>query len=132
MPQLNTFSNKSGETPRFVEQFAICLSLAIQLTETISFISVISRNIDISTLNFFSSTERMEERESCNCELLVKPAIDQWVLISWLYDKSSDIKFDNQHGASAASTKAKVSATIVLLTTRRNFFNCHIIRNKFP
>ena len=120
MPQLKTFSNKSGEAPSFVKRFAICLSLVIQSTETIFFFSVISRNIPISTLNLLSSTGRMGRRASYNCRLSVEQAIGKWILASSLYYNSSDIKFDNQHDASTASTKAKLSAAIVLFRLPHN------------
>ena len=79
------------------------------------FFSIISHNIPISTLNLLSSTGQMEERASYNCWLSVKQAIGKWILTCSLNDNSSHIKFDNQHDAPAASTKAKVSAAIVLL-----------------
>ena len=132
MPQLNTFSNKSGEAPSFVKRFAISLSLVIQSTETIFFFSVISRNIPISTLILLSSTGWMGRRASYNCRLSIKQAIGKWILAFSLYYNSSVIKFDNQHDASTASTKAKLSAVIVLLTIQRIFLECHIIRDKFP
>ena len=79
-----------------------------------------------------SSTGQMEERASYNCRLSVKQAIGKWILTCSLNDNSSHIKFDNQHDAPAASTKAKVSAAIVLLTIQQILLDCHIIRYVFP
>ena len=43
---------------------------------------------------------------------------------------SYDVKFDNRHDASAASTKAEVSAAIVFLHIGQFSLDCHIIRDK--
>ena len=74
----------------------------------------------------------MGRRASYNCRLSIKQAIGKWILAFSLYYNSSVIKFDNQHDASTASTKAKLSAAIVLLTIQWIFLDCHIIRDKFP
>ena len=134
MPELNIFSNKSRWGTMFFQ--AVCYLFVTGYPIDRNYFPFFQSLLEISLfpllLNLLSITGQMERRASYDCWLSVKQAIGKWILTSSFYDNSSDIKFDNQHDASPASTKAKVSAAIVLLTIQQIFLDCHIIRDKFP